>query len=344
MIWPWCPEPLNPPFSISPSANPQSTNPLLLVLRTLWIGGLWLCVLGQPALSQAEPGPPPAPGNVLAASGGQLFEISPDGAILKTWSVPDTAPPQPVRDLVTDGASRVQIFHGASAPVLHTWDAARNAWLQSPAPGWSTADSEAWPAGIAPFGRHLFVTDMATGGDGAPRGLLRFDADGYTSERFADGQDYVDLVLGQDFALYALQHDQKTVDIFDPASRIRRSSVRLGTAVRAIAADHGGRLFGADADGRLYRFAAGGSVVQTLATGAVQLIDLDLARDGRLIAGARSGHIVMTRRDLDTVRLVRLPEADAVFVTFVESARELAIHGDGFERGHAGGWDGWIDR
>jgi hypothetical protein len=163
------------------------------------------------------------------------------------------------RDLVVRANGDIEVFNGTFDPVLSSFDGATGTWQHSTFADWSITNNTSY-GGIAVFGDFVFVTDMLSDGNG----IVRFDrAAGYAAERFG-GTDYIDLNIGQDGVLYALQSDETTVDRFNPLSMATAGTVTLATTVRAVAVNAGGEIFGASWDGFLYRFDRDGSQVDSL--------------------------------------------------------------------------------
>ena len=109
-------------------------------------------------------------------------------------------------------------------------------------------------------------------------------------------------------------------------------------AVRGIAVSHAGELFAASYDGKIHRFAPTGVLLQSLASGTWQLIDIDLSQDGRIAAASRLGKVVLTSEALSAPVVISLPASGDAFVAFAEVPRDPLIFADGFTSGFLTLW------
>lgn len=265
-----------------------------------------LCALV--AATSAGAAAPFAPGNTLVQANDQVMEMTPDGAVVRTLSVPADGDNGP-RDIVVDDLGRLHVYNGTFDPVLSTYDSVTETWSSQTTPGWSTANNVSY-GGIATWRDFVFVTDMSTAGDGGvdqAEGFLRLDVS--TSEwiRFAEDTGPIDLNVGLDDVLYVLWSSGRMLDRFDPATGLMIDSVNLTDILgfeqhRAVTADASGTIYLADWDGDVAVFDPDGTIIaETNICDVAQscnLYDIDVASDGRVIIGDRDGGVTITNSTL----------------------------------------------
>jgi outer membrane protein assembly factor BamB len=159
--------------------------------------------------------------------------------------------------------------------------------------------------GIAASDRYVFVTDMNTNGAAAV-GLVRFNTYDGSAQRFAAADEYIDVTLGWDGLLYALDIDESNIRVFNPdtLASVRNFTLKDGAAdenVRAIAVNAAGEIFAASWDDNLYKFAANGTLLLTRASGQLDPSDIDLGQDGTIAVGSRLGNVTITNESLASV-------------------------------------------
>ena len=272
--------------------------------------------------SPAGAGTAPQPGNILVSDGRSVLEYTPAGVLVQTVPVPYPGPDpftENTRDLVSDEGD-VHVYNGTFDPYLSTYDFATEQWRHDTHPGWSTVNNVSY-GGIARFDPFVFVSDMTTFGDDEERkaGIVRFNRVDGSSVRFAEVIEFIDVYAGLDGLLYGLVADEVTVHVFDPSSMALVRSLSLGAAVRGIAVDNVGRIFGASWDGNLYGFTPLGAVVTALPSGAFNLSDIDVSPGGQLVVGGRFGDVILSTTELTTATRFTAG-ADPVFVAFVMAA------------------------
>ena len=119
---------------------------------------------------------------------------------------------------------RIHIYSGSASASLRTYDPVTQTWSSHTLAGWSTVESG---GGAASINDSVFVTDMATVGDGNTQGLIRFNLSDFSAERFAPTLAPIDVNAGLDGKLYAL--DGARVIVFDPATLTALRTSAWGT-------------------------------------------------------------------------------------------------------------------
>lgn len=257
---------------------------------------------------------PVLPGNILVSqhTNRSVLEYTPTGNLLQQFVVPyPTSPIESLRDIVVDGAGRIQIYNGTFDPYLTTLTPTVGpgaaTYDHHTFAGWSTVNNGTH-GGIGVVGNFAFVTDAKTFGPGdEPMGLIRFDLTTFAAQRFATANDYSDLTIGQNGLVYALAGGGPAdhIDVFDPLtlSPIRSipfSPGAFGADIRGIAVDASENIYAAGWDRSIYHLDRNGAVVRSLPTG-LNLLDIDLGLNGSLVVagGFTDGHVILTTTALN---------------------------------------------
>lgn len=194
--------------------------------------------------------------NILISSDNKMFEYTPDGQFVSELPVP--AIPEPfaqARDLIVTKQGEIAFFNGTLDPELSVYNPFISQWRSFKVPGWNTADTRS-TGGIAAYDKYVYVTDMWGGGSGIIRFIVDDSSQDGFFERFMDGQDYVDLTVGLDGKLYAVQDFGEFVDVFDPTTMqiIRSIQLELPNNNRGIAVNKAGEIFAVNWAGELIKY------------------------------------------------------------------------------------------
>src|SRR5262249_37439511 len=139
---------------------------------------------------------------------GRIREFAPSGLLLHTFTFPDGAPVA----IAMDANGNIDVYNGAFHPSLITLSPVTgNIIANTTFPGWSTSGN----AGLAAYGNFVFASDEATADSGEPSGIVAFNINNFTGQRFASGTSYVHVTIGPDGLLYALA-DGGAINVFDP--------------------------------------------------------------------------------------------------------------------------------
>ncbi len=179
-------------------------------------------------------------GNVLVdneafSSPSQVSEITPTGSVVH--SIHFATPGQP-RAAVMDNNGNIDVYNGTFTPTLTTLNPATGAVVANTTlAGWSTINNTTY-GGLAAYGNYVFATDETTANGGDANGIVRFDINAFTAERFDNNVgDYIQITMGKDGLLYALTPSGspggRECDVFDPNTLARQTHlVRLPRSAR----------------------------------------------------------------------------------------------------------------
>jgi hypothetical protein len=280
----------------------------------------------------------PVANDVFVTYLNRVYDFEPllEGRAVPILGCSGAAPPvtEVVRDLVIRANGDIEVFNGTASPVLSSFDGATGTWQHHTFEGWSIADDPSY-GGIAAFGEYVFVTDMLDDGNG----IIRFDrAAGYAAQRFG-AADYIDLNIGQDGMLCALQPDGTTVDRFNPRSMAPAGSVTLAAAVRAMAVNLSGYIFGASGSGFVYRFDRNGSEIDSRQYSG-GFVDIDVTGNSYLLASTQDSVLLVASQNfMSSIGFAVSTSAHPVFVAVIApDPADMVIFADGFDLSDTSPW------
>ena len=230
------------------------------------------------------------------------------------------------RDLILGPDNAIYLYNGTFDPTLARFDLETTGVSQQSFAGWSTVNNITY-GGLDRLGQYIFATDMETAGGGTPQGVIRFDTAGGPTVRFAETVEPIDLNIGPDGLLYALD-GLDTVFTFDPLTFAALGSVALDfDSHRAIAVAGDGSIYSATFGGEIKHFSASGTLLNSLTVAGANFGDIDIGVDGRIALGTGfDGEVVLTDLSLDSFTRFRATDSTSggeVFVSWVNPA--LAI-------------------
>lgn len=272
------------------------------------------------------------PGNLMTVSHDQIREYNRSGQfvqrVVESVEYPGGTDSDPTaRDLVVDRDLNIQVFNGAFDPYLSSFSFDTRLWSHQSFPGWSLFNNGSY-GGLATKGRYVYMPDMRTFGnpEDAVTGIVRFDLNGGPTIRFAEDIEPFDLNVGLDGLLYAMypggSPSGRTVRVFNPETLaiVKTIDVSQGAGwqdLRGIAADYDGSLFIVAYDERIFHLTPDGAeVIKSLALPTNDTSDIDIAPDGGVVVGGRSGTVVVTDRSLESLLTFQVGDEN-VWVTFV---------------------------
>jgi hypothetical protein len=227
-------------------------------------------------------------------------------------------------DVTADG--RWVVFNGHFETSLNVYDPVADTWEQGTFPGWTSVGNDSY-GGLTTAGNYVYVPDMFTYNGGEPTGIVRFDLDDLSAERFASGTEYTDLNIGLDGLLYALRGDYGPVDVYNPLTMVKLRTVTptAGGTYRGVTADAGGNLFVIDWNEDLWKFSSTGQMLGYLDLSAAtqndvrDTHDVDISNDGQyLVVGSRFGWVTHLTTSFTDVTHFLAGDARNAHATFLE--------------------------
>jgi hypothetical protein len=226
------------------------------------------------------------------------------------------------RGLSVDPSGNINIYDGTFTPYLATFAPGTSSWSYQTFSGWSTVNDVSYGE-VAAYKTFVFASDMATAGSGSPNGIVRFDSGGGATVRFASGNDFIQVALGQDGVLYGLG-GSGAVKAYDPDTldSVRTFTLQGGpdSDIRSIAVDSSGQVLAATWGGYLAKYDSAGKYLASIQLKGQfgfgeNLINVALDTDGQVAVGGRFGEIYLTDETLASVQTIQTNQWNA-FVTF----------------------------
>ena len=144
--------------------------------------------------------------------------------------------------------------------------------------------------------------------------LASLGSDGVEGQ-VANPDEFIDVTVGLDGLLHALDVGGQDVQTFDATSFEFVGELSLDRQVSAISVDSFGSLFGSSG-GTIYRFDETGATVDSLVTTATNIIDLDVSAGGTILAGDEFGAVILTDTTFANPPLEFSAGATPAFVAF----------------------------
>ncbi len=267
------------------------------------------------------------PGNILVSSGNVLYEYTSAGSLVQQVAIPDYGAS---RDLIGVSNGGVAVFNGTFSPQLSQYDVEAGQWSDMTATGWSTVNSGPY-GGITYYGNAVFVTDMNTANAGEANGIIRFDTENGTTDRYFSGTDYIDLTLGLDNKFYALKNTYGDLDVIDPVTMELVCSLDLGhtSGIRGLAVNGNGDIFAASWNGDIYHYNSAAQLVDSFDSGINNLYDVDINESGDLVIGSRFGEIAITDEEFSFINVIDVQGASGgTFVAYAPTTYNKFIPGN----------------
>lgn len=288
--------------------------------RSKWI--LVLLALIVPPVSLAVAGF--QPGNILIMNDNVLYEYDLDGNLISQLTIPPSSENEAARDITVLDDGRLAVFNGTFSPELAIYDG--TSWQSTSIDGWSTSNNVTY-GGITTYNGDIILTDGFTYSGGEAVGLIRVNPDDFSYQRYAETTSYIDVVLGQDGLLYALQNTYGDLDVYDPVDFSLLRSVDLGhtSSSRGISVNANGDIFMISLNGYVAHYSAAGELLNTLQI-VSYLSDIDLDVNGNIILGASYSTAFTTDESLSNFTSMA-GDGGNIFVAFVPTIASPELNG-----------------
>jgi hypothetical protein len=285
-----------------------------------WLLGLLIVTVSPVSLS----GVGFQPGNVLIMNSNVLYEYDLNGNLVSQLAIPSNPDNEVARDFRILDDGRLAVFNGTFHPELAIYDG--ETWESTSIPGWSTPNNVTY-GGIATYNGDIILTDGYTANDGQDKGLIRVNMDDYSYERYAENTSYIDVAIGQDGLLYALQNTYGDLDVYSPSDFTLIRSVDLGhsSSSRGVSVNANGDIFMSSLRGYVAHYSASGELLNTLQI-VNYLSDIDLDINGNIVVGAVYSTAFTTDENLSTFTPIAANSGN-VFVAFVPSIAPPELYG-----------------
>jgi len=249
--------------------------------------------------------------DILVSNDGLIYDYTRSGTLVQEISVPYPDGIRPTternRDLIMMDDGRIAVFNGTFSPYLSIYNPSDDTWQHATYPGWTAINSSRM-AGIAAYGPYVFVTDARTFGHGGldeALGVVRFDTRDMSAQRFETTIGDQDVTIGGDGLLYAIGQNSTSVGrvkVFDPVSLITVRTITLNPSasdINSVVVDGQGQITFSTFSG-FSVYDSAGNFIRSVATNPADLRDLDLDRDGTLIAATRLNGVIQTNDSLSS--------------------------------------------
>ncbi|MES9988426.1 MAG: hypothetical protein ABW077_10990 [Candidatus Thiodiazotropha endolucinida] len=291
----------------------------------------WILVLLTLAVSSASlAGAGFQPGNILIMNGNILYEYDLDGNLVSQLTIPPSPENEVARDVTVLDDGRLAVFNGTFYPELAIYDG--TSWQSTSIPGWSISNNVTY-GGITTYNGNIILTDGFTYSGGEAEGLIRVNPNDFSYQRYAETTSYIDVVLGHDGLLYALQNTYGDLDVYDPVDFSLLRSVDLGhtSSSRGISVNANGDIFMTSLNGYVAHYNASGELLNTLQI-VSYLSDIDLDVNGNIILGASYSTAFTTDESLLNFTPIA-GDGGNIFVAFVPTIAPPELSGSHYRNG-----------
>lgn len=237
--------------------------------------------------------------SVLVMGDNTLYRYSYSGALLDTQQIPKIYQTENARDIVPISETDIAVFNGQFSPNLSIFNG--NSWTHKEFEGWSTVANVAY-GGIAADSVYVYLTDMSTGSGGGAQGIVRYDREQDTFERFLTDSGFIDITLGEDGMLYALMNVYGRLAVINPVNMVVERELELGhlSSSRAATADKDGTIYLAAWNGEISKFDSEGNLISSVSTGEAYS-DIDIRGDHILLSSYYEEQALLYTTELEPI-------------------------------------------
>jgi hypothetical protein len=259
-----------------------------------------------------------------------VYEFTPSGTLVQTLSIPQGPSDGTGRGIAVDANGNIDVFNGTFSPYLTAFNPVTKTVVSNTTlSGWSTVNAT-YSGGTAAYGNYIFVTDQATAGGGSPNGLIRFNINTLSAQRFANTNpgytyDYVQVTVGKTGLVYGVvpnpTNSTTAISVFDPNTLAFLGTINPPEIMTSVAVAANGDIYGVDKfDSHIYEFDPNGNLLKTVNTSFGGFDMVSLSNTGQLLFEADGNAILTdeTLSNLTTLDLGVFSEIGSTFTTWVE--------------------------
>jgi hypothetical protein len=252
------------------------------------------------------------PDNILVTYFQSIREYTRDGTLVQSIPVPYPDEPRPGTEWLKDVAmladGRMAVFNGTFSPYMSIFNPASNSWSHSTVEGWRVGNNVGL-SGIGAFGTRVFANDQDFVSFIGDEGMVVFDADTGTGNRFEPRFGTRDVNIGADGKLYSIGArfvSQDSIYVYDPITlELERTLAHPNEFdPGAVAADADGNIYIVEAH-RVRKTAPNGDLIEIISLPTFFPNDLDIAADGTVLIGSHVDGVFIT--DLSFSEYTQIP-------------------------------------
>jgi hypothetical protein len=211
------------------------------------------------------------PDNILVTYFQSIREYTRDGTLVQSIPVPYPDEPRPGTEWLKDVAmladGRMAVFNGTFSPYMSILEPGSGMWTHSTIDGWSVGNGSAI-SGIGAFGTRVFANDQDFVSFIGDEGMVVFDADTGTGNRFEPRFGTRDVNIGADGKLYSIGArfvSQDSIYVYDPITlELERTLAHPNEFdPGAVAADADGNIYIVEAH-RVRKTAPNGDLIEII--------------------------------------------------------------------------------
>jgi hypothetical protein len=252
------------------------------------------------------------PDNILVTYFQSIREYTRDGTLVQSIPVPYPDEPRPGTEWLKDVAmladGRMAVFNGTFSPYMSIFNPASNSWSHSTVEGWRVGNNVGL-SGIGAYGTRVFANDQDFVSFIGDEGMVVFDADTGTGNRFEPRFGTRDVNIGADGKLYSIGArfvSQDSIYVYDPITLEMERTLAHPNEVNPTSV-------AADADGNIYivqshqvrKTAPNGDLIEIINLPTFFSSDIDIAPDGTVLIGSHVDGVFIT--DLSFSEYTQIP-------------------------------------
>jgi hypothetical protein len=253
------------------------------------------------------------PDNILVTYFQSIREYTRDGTLVQSIPVPYPDEPRPGTEWLKDVAmladGRMAVFNGTFSPYMSIFNPASNSWSHSTVEGWRVGNNVGNSGMAHVRDKQFSQTTRISSAFIGDEGMVVFDADTGTGNRFEPRFGTRDVNIGADGKLYSIGArfvSQDSIYVYDPITlELERTLAHPNEFdPGAVAADADGNIYIVEAH-RVRKTAPNGDLIEIISLPTFFPNDLDIAADGTVLIGSHVDGVFIT--DLSFSEYTQIP-------------------------------------